>query len=260
MAITAKSVTKGQYRLAQATLSGYAKTPMPKSIAREIVEITPAAKRRRFARGVNPALLRRGNPEGEAADLYEKFTGRPSEEVIEIEEKSHFHKNLTNLGICPGIVVESIANEKVYAIGFDGFEWSAREGGFVPKGGGGWDDKPKSNSVLLSSNEKGNQFFFVGNGQGIDVEELGFDGDMVKEWMLIGPILSYGYIQRKKADGDQVTLFTHDSGEDIIDGRRKIVADPPWLVYATRDKRCHFVGGSYTIDQAFFGESRGIIK
>ncbi len=233
---------------------------MSKSVAHEIVEITPAAKRRQFSRGVNPSLLRRGNPEGEAADLYEKFTGRPSEEVIEIREKSHFHKNLTSLGICPGLQVESIADGKCYAIAFEGFRFDKREGGFIPKDGGDWSDKPTQKTVFLTSNEKGTQLFFVGDGQNIDVGELGFDGDMVKEWMLIGPILSYAYIQRKEADGNDITLYTHDSGEDIIGGRRKIVADPPYLIYATRDKRCHMVGGSYTVERPIFGQSRGIVK
>lgn len=54
----------------------------------------------------------RRNPEGESADMYESFHGRPSESVMEFEEEEHYHGNLAELGELVQIKVVTLSGYK----------------------------------------------------------------------------------------------------------------------------------------------------
>lgn len=80
------------------------------------------------------AEVRKGNPEGAAAEMYESFHGQPSEEVTEFVEDLHYHENLAELGVLAGVVVET-EYAGVMALAFSGYKWDNREGVFELKAG-----------------------------------------------------------------------------------------------------------------------------
>jgi hypothetical protein len=74
-----------------------------------------------FMRGWSQAKLersRRKNPAPEAAGMYEKFHGEPSDEVVEIEKEEFYHGNLATCGVLCGLKVRTINGEDI-TIGFD---------------------------------------------------------------------------------------------------------------------------------------------
>lgn len=75
------------------------------------------------------------NPEPQSADMYESFHGRPSEQLVTFEEEEHYHEYLAELGVCCGVLVETV-NGDVQAIGLSGFMWSGKgkNAGFVEEG------------------------------------------------------------------------------------------------------------------------------
>lgn len=77
---------------------------------------------------------RKGNPETQAAEMYESFHGQPSEEVTEFVEDHHYHENLAELGVLAGVVVET-EYAGVMALAFSGYKWDDREGAFELKAG-----------------------------------------------------------------------------------------------------------------------------
>ena len=61
---------------------------------------------------------RKGNPESDAAGLFESFHGTPSTAVDEYEEKEHYHSNLAALGELVGLKVRTVSGYDV-TLGFD---------------------------------------------------------------------------------------------------------------------------------------------
>ena len=166
------AVSAAQYGMAQAVLSG-ASTGMPVSVARELVEKTSPAMRRKFAKqlagnpgerlyavGNNQGLMeirhaqaqieavaylrkhpmddmgqhnfiwkstgsiagqpswkkvyvtgKRGNPESDAASMYESFHGTPSTGELVIQDQIHYHGNLAELGVLCGLKVRLVTGE-----------------------------------------------------------------------------------------------------------------------------------------------------
>ena len=165
------AVSAAQYGMAQAVLSG-ASTGMPVSVARELVDKTSPAMRRKFAKqlagnpgerlyavGNNQGLMeirhatqteavaylrkhpmddmgqhnfiwkstgsiagqpswkkvyitgKRGNPESDAASMYESFHGTPSTGELVIQDQIHYHGNLAELGVLCGLKVRLVTGE-----------------------------------------------------------------------------------------------------------------------------------------------------
>ena len=72
------------------------------------------------------------NPEPAAADMYESFHGRPSEQIVTFEEDEHYHEYLSELGVCCGLLVEK-EDGKCVALGLSGYMWQGKgkDAGFV---------------------------------------------------------------------------------------------------------------------------------
>ena len=85
-------------------------------------------------RGTNSQLVlsRKSNPEPAAADMYESFHGRPSEQIVTFEEDEHYHEYLSELGVCCGLLVEK-EDGKCVALGLSGYMWQGKgkDAGFV---------------------------------------------------------------------------------------------------------------------------------
>jgi hypothetical protein len=161
------------------------------------------------------------NPAEAAAEVYEEFHGRPSEEVVTVTEKIHYHKNLAALGELRTLVVV------------------ARDGGRVTLS--------RFKKAILCTNEAKNQMFIRGGDQSVDPGAFGIRN--VHEVETLGKVVELAYFTRKDHLGDEggEAIYFHVAGETNENGKRKMAGWAPDLIYHTIDERLEFSGGSYTI-------------
>jgi hypothetical protein len=192
------------------------------------VNLTPSIAQREdwshawkeFMAGWN-AEKRRPNPAEAAAEVYEEFHGRPSEEIVTVTEKIHYHKNLAALGELRTLVVV------------------ARDGGRVTLS--------RFKKAILCTNEAKNQMFIRGGDQSVDPGAFGIRN--VHEVETLGKVVELAYFTRKDHLGDEggEAIYFHVAGETNENGKRKMAGWAPDLIYHTIDERLEFSGGSYTI-------------
>ena len=163
----------------------------------------------------------RKNPADEAAAVYEEFHGRPSEEVVIVQERIHYHKNLAALGELRTLVVR------------------ARDGSQITLS--------RFRRAILCTNEAKNQMFIRGGDQSVDVAMFGVASPHEVE--TLGVVMELAYFTRKDHLGDEggTAVYFHVAGETNENGRRKMAGWGPDLIYHTLDQRLEFSGGSYTI-------------
>lgn len=197
-------------------------------------------------KGQNMPQGAKRNPEDEAAEMYEAFHGTPSEEVVEFEDTIHYHKNLAQLGMLAGMLVETETNGTM-AIAFSGYRWDNKEKAFE-------EDKrvDVSKTTILASNETGTQLFFRGD-QELKLDQFKFSKtEASKEVVTIGDVEMITYHARKIFDGKEEEYdYFHEFSED--DG-----APLPKLIYHTLSKTMTLAGGAYKIEKPLIGTSPGI--
>lgn len=176
---------------------------------------------------------RKGNPESGAAALFEKFHGRPSEEILEIIEDVHVHDDLAALGEFVELEVHTVTGLKLCMK---------------------WDPKKDALSTpILSSSEDGRQLYLRGGDQSIDLASIKMDNDKwLRDKMLIGEVHLATYRTQKEFDDFEDVDYFHKLGE-----KTKV---RPSLVYDSRSQLMEFVGGQYHIDLPLIGVSRGIMN
>jgi hypothetical protein len=192
--------------------------------------VCAAAGRKRYGAKKYAALAKagkkrakRGNPAEAAAEVYEEFHGRPSEEVVTVTEKIHYHKNLAALGELRTLVVLT------------------REGKRITM-------RARSPKPLLCTNEAKNQMFVRGGDQAVaDLSIFGIR--TAHEVETLGKVVELAYFTRKDHLGDEggEAIYFHVAGETNENGKRKMAGWAPDLIYHTIDERLEFSGGSYTI-------------
>ena len=115
----------------------------------------------------------------------------------------------------------------------------------------GYADPVSADTVLLCSNEAGNQLYLIGGDQCLDVEELGFKGPQIKDRMVIGDVVAVVYRTCKDFDNFEETDYIHTLSEDTKEPL-------PELIYDTLNERLSLAGGCYFITQPLTGTSPGI--
>lgn len=166
----------------------------------------------RAAKPVSPSRKAKANPESAAAELSEKFHGRPPREVIEYPESLHVHEHLTKLGTLQELVV----NAPIGKVALSGFKGAA-----------------------LASSEDGRQLFVIGGDQRVSLKPLGFSTLDTRDLMVLGELHRVTYRTQKGFDNFATVDYYHDLGEDT--GIR------PALLYNTRDNKLSIAGGQYTV-------------
>lgn len=157
---------------------------------------------------------RMSNPESSAADLYESFHGKPSEEILEIGEEIHYHENLAGLGVLTEIKVDCFSGYSA-VLKFD------RE-------------------TQLCSNEEGTQLYIIGGDQSLNLGSLKFkDAEIAKEQVAIGVITEITYNTQKGFHNFKPTDYYHELGEES--------GYQPILTYDTRNQQLTIAGGAYRI-------------
>ncbi len=168
------------------------------------------------ARDAMRAAFRR-NPEEPAAELYEKFHGKPSERVEVIEEEVHYHEHLAGLGQLIELKVKTPTKIRATLRFGEGPE-----------------------APILSSSEDGRQLYIVGGDQKLDLQAIEMDGsEWRRDLMQIGEILEVTYLTEKKFHRFEPCNYFHRLGEET--------GVKPTLLYDTRNERMMIAGGQYHV-------------
>lgn len=174
----------------------------------------------------------RANPSTAAAELYESWTGEPSQHETVVEETYYDHSHLTDLARLVGFKLRGVRGQLKF----------------------------RDKETRLCSNETGTQLYIRGGDQRINLDDYNTitrrPVDPTKESVVLGEIESLYYSARKPFLGKEHTktgVYKHKLGEES--GNR------PFLIYDTRAGLLSISGGSYYIKPGDYDgkHSRGIV-
>jgi len=150
-----------------------------------------------------------------AEEVYKEFHGKPSDEILEVEEDHIERDALTVLGQLVQLVVQSAANESIYKVNFDA-------------------------DVMLCCSPDRKQLYVVGGEQSLDLASMGFSESAIqKDKVFVGSVLQVTYRTRKHFDDFDVIDYVHDMGEEG--------GTLPVLAYDRLNQNLEFIGGDYEI-------------
>jgi hypothetical protein len=204
----------------------------------EETDIKTAAQRKAVEKFVTQ-YRGKENPAGnlsqqrKAAELYERFHGTPSNEVIKVLEAEGISKTeaVKLAALIPPEDYTGLGElVELRALTYGNDAKSAARISFDP-------DNAKER-VRVCSNPEGTQLYFIGGNQ--DVAELARAGADIGFAMVdLGECIYLEYRTRKAMDKFQTANYYHELGEET--GER------PHLLYSTAHKRLYLVGGAYMV-------------
>ncbi len=132
------------------------------------------------------------NPEGPAADLYEKFHGKPSERIDVVEETVHYHENLAALGQLVELKIKTPTKIRA-TLRFP------EDGPDVP---------------TLAASEDGRQLFIIGGDQVVNLGDIDMAGAQWKrDTMDLGELIEITCHTVKGFHKFEPTNYFHKLGE-----------------------------------------------
>jgi hypothetical protein len=158
-------------------------------------------------RGVSKPKVKR-NPEQTAAELSERFHGRPVKRVTDIETTTREYAELTDLGKLVALVVNLTSGKRVQ-LDFKG--------------------------VRLCSSPDGGQLFFEEGDQALDLEALKLNKYLPKAYLDVGLVEKVVYATKRPAYG--YAEWHHEFAEDG--------GELPTLAYDVLNQEIKLIGGSY---------------
>ena len=179
------------------------------------------------------------NPEEDAAQMYEKFHGKPSTGEVAVEEQVHEHEHLATLGVLINMVVATLSGFEA-TIGLP--EKEAAKLSFD-------ESTADPDAMYLATNEEGTQLYIVGGDQSLDLSALKM-ADFERDDMVVGQLLELTYRTKKKFDAFKLVDYYHELGEET--------GDIPLLRYEPRSEHLYISGGKYKIKKPMIGMSPGI--
>ena len=167
------------------------------------------------------------NPAEAAAEMYEKFHGRPSAEVVEIEKRVHYHEHLSGLGELEKLTVRANDGALVDIEGFKG--------------------------AILASNETGTQLYIEGGNQAVNLSAFGIGkpyhdledlGEGVKIWYYTTKL----HLGKEGGEASYHHKFSEEKKVrmEYVFGQSR--APKPRVVYDTMNRALGFIGGEYTVE------------
>ena len=166
----------------------------------------------------NPAGPGSSQAQIDSRRLYKKFHGKTSTETVEVRTPVKSRTDLAELGVIQELRVVTVPKEK--------FEIPFPEEG--------------KDSVMLCSSPDGQQLYFEGGDQTLDLRQLGLDGSKwMRDFMVIGVLTMVTYRTEKGFDKFELTDYWHKLGEDT--------GVQPMLVYDTINNLLSVVGGQYEV-------------
>lgn len=215
------------------------------------VEFEPDLKGEKWVvRVTDKSSNKRKNPEDEAAEMYESFTGAPSEVVDEYEIQERFHSWLAKGGDLLGLKVRTLS---------------------------GYDATLEFKNVVMGLNEAGTQIYPTGSGdQKLDLKKLHMDELSGKDSLIVGWVWAINYRASKDFDGfDTEMQYVHVFGDEKLHQKMSKQDDLwedakppkdeafesgelPMLRYSCLNKSISIEGGMYKIDKPWMETSPGI--
>jgi hypothetical protein len=176
----------------------------------KLAEVKPRAKKKK---------RRRANPEDAAADRYAFFHGKDPESVTVVSESVHEHSVLSGIGKLESMTILAVDGRHVVTLkGFKG--------------------------ALLSQDEAGTQLFIKGGDQKVSLADFGIKKDRAHENEVLGALEEVAYFTEKRhlrpQDGGEA-VYVHKFGK----GGSRL----PLVMYDTRNKALHLVGGGYDLPE-----------
>ena len=167
------------------------------------------------------------NPADAAAEMFQRFHGRPSGEVVEVNKPVHYHAHLAALGELEKLTVR------------------ANDGGLVDLEGFG--------EAMLCSNERGTQLYIEGGDQAVKLSAFGI-GKPYHDVEDLGEAVKLWYFTTKDHLGEQggEASYHHTLSEEKKTrmtywfGEKR--APKPRLLYDTLNQSLVFAGGEYTVE------------
>ena len=153
---------------------------------------------------------KRANPATEAAEAFERFQGRPSEQTVTVEKQIHYHRHLAAAGKLEALVVVSRLGDRITLSKFKG--------------------------AMLCFNEKGTQLYVEGGDQSVNLKEFGIATPHETE--TLGEVVRVDYFTTKNHLGS-------DGGTAVY--QHKFHKPYPELVYDVANQQLIFSGGKYVI-------------
>jgi hypothetical protein len=167
------------------------------------------------------------NPSDAAASMYEKFHGRPSGELVEVDKPVHYHAHLAALGELEKLTIKS------------------NDGGLVDLEGFG--------DAVLCSNERGTQLYIEGGDQAVKLSAFGI-GKPYHDVEDLGEVTKLWYFTTKDHLGDQggEASYHHTLSEEkktrMSYGFGERRAPKPRLLYDVLNQSLAFAGGEYSVE------------
>jgi hypothetical protein len=167
------------------------------------------------------------NPSDAAASMFQKFHGRPSGEVVEVDKPVHYHAHLAALGELEKLTVKS------------------NDGGLVDLEGFG--------DAVLCSNERGTQLYIEGGDQAVKLSAFGI-GKPYHDVEDLGEVMKLWYFTNKVHLGDQggEASYHHTLSEEkktrMSYGFGERRAPKPRLLYDVLNQSLAFAGGEYSVE------------
>jgi hypothetical protein len=159
---------------------------------------------------------KRANPATEAAEAFEEFHGRPSEETVTVQKQVHYHRHLAAAGKLEKLVVICRLGYRITLSKFKGamlcFSEKWHETGYGP------------------------QLFIEGGDQSVDLKQFGISRPHETE--TLGDLVQVDYFTTKDHLGS-------DGGTAIY--QHKFLKPYPHLVYDVANQQLIFSGGKYVI-------------
>jgi hypothetical protein len=195
----------------------------------------------------------RKNPLAAAEKTYEEFTGLPATEVLEFEEREHYHKFTAVTGKLVCLDILTVDGKELPLIA-PGFTFSpakylrrdVRHSSQAETARASWEQDPdisKDKVVYVTFTEDGKQMIFRGGDQRVPYKDLGLNGKDERDNMFIGTIVQITYRGKKsfEMEGKEEVDFHHPFGGQGSGGVL------PVLGYLSRTERMITFGGRYKI-------------
>lgn len=156
---------------------------------------------------------KRNSAEGlvKAANMYEKFHGKPAGGVITVQEQVIARKDYSKLGD-----MEKLEIDGEHTICF-----------------------AQNEGTILACDPKGRQLYIIGGSQNIDSQLAKLGVDPTKDFIDLGECTQIEYFTRKGFDNFKPVTYYHEFGEET--------GQCPRLMYDRLNKRLYLVGGEYEV-------------
>jgi hypothetical protein len=155
------------------------------------------------------------NPADAAAQAFEEFHGRPSEEVVTVTRKIHYHGHLAAIGDLKALKGVTREGQRVVLQHFE---------------------DAKGKPAILCENEKHTQLFIEGGNQNVDLSVFGLAADHELQTLMEVRVIEYFTTKNHLGRDGGTATYVHKFDQPYPD-----------LIFDVPNKQLLFAGGGYSM-------------